>query len=98
MKDALAAVKRHFPSVSVAGVVLRTKEFDICDGEFVDITAEAWEGVVNEISSVLVVDEKPSIPVTRVMPTQVISPPKKSLCLEISTFEYGYLTMFSSHR
>lgn len=37
----------HFPSISRDVITLQTNQLDVCDGYYVDITAETWGDVMD---------------------------------------------------
>jgi hypothetical protein len=52
----LDSVCKYFSRISRQAVKLQTNKLDICDGHNVDITAEAWNDVVNVLTVVEVID------------------------------------------
>ncbi|KAI5831446.1 hypothetical protein K523DRAFT_269933 [Schizophyllum commune Tattone D] len=53
-EDAVRAAARHFGGQST-GYALRTRDLDICDGAYVDISPDAWELVKPELKTLRVV-------------------------------------------
>lgn len=47
---ALALAHRHFPSIPFDAVALQTDELEICQGERVYVTAEAWDEAIFHVS------------------------------------------------
>jgi hypothetical protein len=43
---------KHFPNIPRNVVTLQTNQLDICDGHFVDITAEIWDDVIDLLTVV----------------------------------------------
>ncbi|KAG1851699.1 hypothetical protein F4604DRAFT_1959195 [Suillus subluteus] len=46
----LDSASKYFPGIPRDVVTLQTNEFDICDGHYVDITAEIWVDVIDWLS------------------------------------------------
>ncbi|KAG1812598.1 uncharacterized protein BJ212DRAFT_459416 [Suillus subaureus] len=64
----LDAVCNHFPSIPRHVVTMQTNELDVCEGHYVDITAEIWDDVIDLLDVVEVtrreVNEQESSKVT----------------------------------
>jgi hypothetical protein len=43
---------KHFPYIPRNVITLQTNQFDICDGHYVDITAEIWDDVIDSLTVV----------------------------------------------
>lgn len=52
----LDSVCKYFSGISRLAVTLQTNKLDICDGHYVDITAEAWNDVINLLTVVEVIN------------------------------------------
>lgn len=59
---ALKTVAKHFPNLR-GDIVLQTDELEICAGELVEITAEAWSEVSPGLTTLQVIKSVPSEPV-----------------------------------
>ncbi|KAG1851689.1 hypothetical protein F4604DRAFT_1959187 [Suillus subluteus] len=60
----LDSVCKHFPSIPRDAVTLQTNQLDICDGHFVDITAEIWDEIIDLLTFIEVTRaEMPPSPV-----------------------------------
>ncbi|KAG1844210.1 hypothetical protein DFJ58DRAFT_31329 [Suillus subalutaceus] len=74
---------KHFPGIPRDVVTFQTNEFDICDGHYVDITAEIWVDVIDWLSVIEVTRrEEMTSPVSlplRVDACHAISPPDNQL-------------------
>ncbi|KAG2079242.1 hypothetical protein BDR04DRAFT_1063848 [Suillus decipiens] len=53
--DMLNSVCKHFPSIPRDVVTLQTNQLDICDGHYVDITAEIWDDIIDSLHIVEVI-------------------------------------------
>lgn len=52
----------HFPSIPRDMVTLQTNQLDVCNGHYVDITAEIWDEIIDSLTF---------IEVTRVSPVSL---------------------------
>ncbi|KAG2152605.1 uncharacterized protein EDB93DRAFT_254693 [Suillus bovinus] len=52
---------KHFPSISRDEVTFQTNQLDVCDGHYVDITAEIWDDAVDLLNIVEVTRRAESI-------------------------------------
>jgi hypothetical protein len=43
---------KHFPTIPKDLMAFQTNQLDICEGHYVDITAETWDKVIDLLSSV----------------------------------------------
>jgi len=43
---------KHFPTIPRDAVTFQTNQLDICEGHYVDITAESWDKVIDLLTSV----------------------------------------------
>ncbi|KAG1851705.1 hypothetical protein F4604DRAFT_1306484 [Suillus subluteus] len=81
----LNAASKHFPSIASDMVRLQTNELDVCEGHYVDITAEIWADVIDLLDVVEVtkreVDEENSSKVT----IKVVFPSGEIQTTEVST-------------
>ncbi|KAG1769324.1 hypothetical protein EDD22DRAFT_817525 [Suillus occidentalis] len=48
----LDAAFKHFPSIPRNMITLQTNQIDICDGHYVDITAEIWDDIIDSLTVV----------------------------------------------
>lgn len=55
---AVSSACKHFPRLIRARVSLHTKNLDICDGDFVELTEESWSDAINSIHSIEVVERE----------------------------------------
>ncbi|KAG1742154.1 hypothetical protein EDB19DRAFT_674692 [Suillus lakei] len=53
---------KHFPSIPRDVVTLQTNQLDICDGHYVDITAEIWDDVIDLLTFVEVTHTEMTLP------------------------------------
>ncbi|KAG2153927.1 hypothetical protein DEU56DRAFT_897960 [Suillus clintonianus] len=54
---------KHFPSIPRHAVSLQTNQLDICDGHYVDITAEIWDNVIDLLNCIEVTHAEMTLPV-----------------------------------
>jgi hypothetical protein len=43
----LDSARKYFPNISRDAITLQTNQLDVCDGHYVDITAEMWDDVID---------------------------------------------------
>ncbi|KAG1736357.1 hypothetical protein EDB19DRAFT_1721864 [Suillus lakei] len=48
----LDSARKHFPGIPRNAMTLQTNQLDICEGHYVDITAETWDKVIDLVTSV----------------------------------------------
>ncbi|KAG1759221.1 hypothetical protein EDD22DRAFT_907209 [Suillus occidentalis] len=70
-KTMLDSACRHFPTIPRDLMAFQTNQLDICEGHYVDITAETWDKVVDLLSSVEVT--RSELPLRNPLPP---SPPR----------------------
>jgi hypothetical protein len=56
---------KHFPTIPRDAMTFQTNQLDICEGQYVDITAESWDKVVDLLTSVEVTRTEIPLPVPR---------------------------------
>ncbi|KAG1812600.1 uncharacterized protein BJ212DRAFT_1483207 [Suillus subaureus] len=66
---------KHFPSIPRDVVTLQTNQLDVCDGHFVDITAETWDEIIDLVTFVEVTRAEMALPVPLPLDTWAISLP-----------------------
>jgi hypothetical protein len=49
---AIDAAYKHFPCLTRDSVVLKTRDLEVCDGHYVNITDESWAAATDVITSV----------------------------------------------
>ncbi|KAG1844198.1 hypothetical protein DFJ58DRAFT_907284 [Suillus subalutaceus] len=54
---------KHFPSIPRDAITLQTNQLDVCDGHFVDITAEIWDEIIDLLTFVEVTLAEMPLPV-----------------------------------
>ncbi|KAG1852767.1 hypothetical protein DFJ58DRAFT_703778 [Suillus subalutaceus] len=54
---------KHFPTIPRDAVTFQTNQLDICEGHYVDITAETWDKVIDLLTSVEVTRAEIPLPV-----------------------------------
>jgi hypothetical protein len=59
----LDSVCKHFPSIPRDMITLQTNQLDVCDGYYVDITAEIWNDIVDSLNVVEVTRAETTLPV-----------------------------------
>ncbi|KAG2067784.1 hypothetical protein BDR04DRAFT_1144194 [Suillus decipiens] len=70
------SVCKHFPSILRDAVTLQTNQLDICDGHYVDITAEIWDDVIDLLHVVEVTRcEEMTSPVPLPLDARAVSSP-----------------------
>lgn len=62
---------KHFPTIPRDLMAFQTNQLDICEGHYVDITAETWDKVIDLLSSVEVT--RSELPLRNPLPP---SPPR----------------------
>jgi hypothetical protein len=43
----LDSARKYFPNISRDAITLQTNQLDVCNGHYVDITAEMWDDVID---------------------------------------------------
>ncbi|KAG1771172.1 hypothetical protein EV702DRAFT_1034180 [Suillus placidus] len=67
---------KHFPSIPRDVVTLQTNQLDVCNGHYVDITAEIWDDVINLLNFVKVTRRaEMTLPVPLPLDAQTVSLP-----------------------
>jgi hypothetical protein len=72
---AIDAACKEFQALSKERVILQTNELDICAGQYVNVTDETWNEVVDSVNSLLVVE----------LPQNDMAPPQDITLVRSST-------------